>query len=146
MTERLLITLLISAGLFLLWLGWQSYKLRLVRRIEPDLTATGQPTLLYFTGAYCAVCKFQQTPIVSEVAAKFGEALTLRTVDVSLEPDLARTYKVLTLPTTVVVNAHGRPVEVNYGLASKTLLEDQLQKIMPLASPRSLPNEFQPAA
>jgi thioredoxin 1 len=146
MSERLLITLLVGGSLFLLWLGWQYYKTRLARQIEPHLEATGQPALLYFTGAYCTVCKFQQTPIVNDVAAKFGEALTVHTVDVSVDPDLAHTYKVLTLPTTVIVDGHGRAVEINYGLASKTRLENQLQKIIQFNQQQSLANELQLAA
>ncbi|MCG3207106.1 MAG: hypothetical protein FOGNACKC_00706 [Anaerolineae bacterium] len=124
--DRLLITLMIVGGLALLWLAWQALKPRLARAIDAGSEATGKPTLLYFTGEYCTVCKFQQAPIVELLAAKLGGAVAIKRVDVSAEPELASKYRVLTLPTTVVVNQQGQVAAINYGLADQTKLESQL--------------------
>jgi thioredoxin 1 len=127
--DRLIIIVVISGALALVWLGWQLVKARLTQSIDASGEAGGKPTLLYFTGEYCTVCKFQQSPIVESLAAKFSDAVAIKQVDVSTEPELASKYKVLTLPTTVVVNPQGQVAHINYGLADLTRLETQLTAI-----------------
>ena len=129
MIERMIITLVIVGVLALLWLGWQYYKTKLIRNIQAG-EFTGKPTLLYFTGEYCAVCKHQQSPIIGQIAAAFGEGLTVEQHDAAARPDLAQQYRVLTLPTTVILDGAGQAVEVNYGLAQKHKLEAQLSAIV----------------
>lgn len=126
MLDRVFITLIIAGSIGLLWLGWQYYKARLRHTIRPDEVARGKPTLLYFTGDYCAICKVQQTPIVERVAAKLGHSVAVNIYDVSKQPDLARRYKVLTLPTTVILNKQGQVAHINYGVISQPKLEAQL--------------------
>ncbi|MDH3675086.1 MAG: thioredoxin family protein [Anaerolineae bacterium] len=126
MFDRLIITLVIVGGLSLLWLAWQSYRSTLVRTIQPSRLFVGKPTLLYFTAGYCVICKAQQSPIVAQVAAKFGDSIAVKQVDVSERPDLASQYKVLTLPTTVVLDSQGQVTHINYGVAHQSKLEAQL--------------------
>ena len=125
MFERMLITMAIVVGLGLLWLAWNSYKSRLIRSIETG-EQNGKPTLLYFTGEYCTACKFQQSPVVEKIMEKFGNAIAVKQVDVSAMPDLAQQYKVLTLPTTVILSPQGQVKHINYGVAPLTKLEMQL--------------------
>ena len=125
MFERMLITGAIVVGLSLLWLAWNVYKSRLIRSIETG-EQNGKPTLLYFTGEYCTVCKFQQSPVVEKIVEKFCNAIAVKQVDVSDTPELARQYKVLTLPTTVILSPEGQVKHINYGVAPQTKLEMQL--------------------
>jgi len=125
--ERIIITIAILSGLSFLSLAWQGYKTRLAKSIAPTQVASNStPTLLWFTAAYCAPCKFQQGPIMQTLAEKFGNTLHIRQIDVGENPDLARQYKVMTLPTTVVLNASGEVAHINYGVASQAKLEAQL--------------------
>jgi thioredoxin 1 len=126
MLERFLITLIIIAALGAIWLAWSYLKARLMTSIQPAEGLAGQPVLLYFTGPYCAICQFQQTPIVEQLKARWGDLWALQKIDVSQEPHLASQYKVLTLPTTVVLDAKGQVAHINYGLASQEKLETQL--------------------
>jgi thioredoxin 1 len=126
MLERMVITLVILGGLTLLWLGWRYYKLKLIQSVEPGETAPGIPTLLYFSADYCAPCKLQQQPIVDSLVAQFGESLVVKRYDVTEHPDLASRYKVLTLPTTVILDSQGHVAHINYGVASQAKLEAQL--------------------
>ncbi|MFN8458944.1 MAG: thioredoxin family protein [Anaerolineae bacterium] len=126
MVERLILTVVILAGLVLLWLGWRYYKTQLMQRIPPAETRLGLPTLLYFGADYCAPCKLQQTPIVEKLATKWGEAVIVKKVDVLQQPELATQYRVLTLPTTVILNQQGEVAHINYGVASQAKLEAQL--------------------
>lgn len=134
MLDRIMITFIIAGGLGLLWLGWQYFKTKIVRTIPLTGTPTSKPTLLYFTGDYCAVCEFQQSPIVKQLAAKLGEAIAVETFDVACYPDTAKHYKVLTLPTTVVLSPGGEVVHVNYGIADQIKLEEQLLSVEPTNS------------
>jgi len=124
--DRVLITFMVIAGLGLLWLGWQIYAARVKRALQPVGVTAGKPNLLYFTGEYCAACKFQQTPTIEAISAKFGEAVVVKTVDVSAQPELASRYQVLTLPTTVIVNTAGQIVHINRGVVGQETLELQL--------------------
>lgn len=126
MMDRVFISLIILAGLGLLWLGWNYYKQRLAQSIQPLEQEPGRPTLLYFSGQYCAVCKLQQTPIVDQLAAKRGAEIVIKKYDVAEHPELAQHYKVLSLPATVVLNRQGQVTHLNYGLTSLTQLEEQL--------------------
>lgn len=126
MLERIVITLVILGGLGLLWLGWRLYKTRLTRSIQPAETASGTPALLYFSADYCAPCKLQQRPIVDSLMAKLGERVVVQRYDVTQHPDLASRYKILTLPTTVVLDSQGQVAHINYGVASLAKLEAQL--------------------
>lgn len=126
MVERLMITLMILGCLGICWLGWRYYKARLVQTIQPSEPRLDKPFLLYFTGEYCSACKFQQTPVVDNLAATFGDSIVVREYDVSQYPELASQYRVLTLPTTVVLNQSGQVVHVNYGVTSRAKLEAQL--------------------
>lgn len=126
MLERMVITLLVLGGLALLWLGWRYYKARLVQQIQPVEATPGLPTLLYFGADFCAPCKLQQTPIIENLAAKWGEAVIVKKVDVTEHPDLASQYRVLTLPTTVILNQQGQVAHINYGVTPQAKLETQL--------------------
>lgn len=126
MLDRLVITFVIIGGLGLLWLGWSYYKGRLVRSIQIKKDSTGRPTLLYFAADYCAACKFQQAPIIEKIAANRGDSIVVEKFDVTQHPDVATKYKVLTLPTTVVINADGQVAHINYGVTQESKLELQL--------------------
>jgi thiol-disulfide isomerase/thioredoxin len=126
MPERVLITFVIVGGLGLLWLAWQYYKTKLIQTIRPIEPLNGKPTLLYFTADYCVVCKAQQTPILKQVAAKLGDSIAIKQYDVSRHPALVNQYKVLTLPTTIILNPHGQVTHINYGVTQQTKLEAQL--------------------
>jgi len=146
MLDRIIITFIIAGGLGLLWLGWQYFKTKIIRTIPGTETPTGKPTLLYFTGDYCAVCEFQQSPIVEKIEAKLDESIVVETLDVACYPDAAKHYKVLTLPTTVVLNPRGEVVHINYGLAHRSKLEEQLLSVKPAGSKIGALGELQHAS
>lgn len=126
MLDRIILAFIILAGLPLLWLGWRYYKIKVVHSIEPVEIAPGVPTLLYFSADYCAPCKLQQTPIIESLIAKLGDVVVVKEYDVTEHPELARQYKVLMLPTTVVLNQQGQVAHLNYGVTPQAKLEAQL--------------------
>jgi thioredoxin-like negative regulator of GroEL len=80
-----------------------------------------QPYILYFTGESCTVCRTHQEPAL----AKLGN-VRVDKVDAIADRPLAERFHVYTLPTTVVMSADGRALNVNYGYAPAPKLERQL--------------------
>lgn len=126
MFDRVIITFAVIGGLGLLWWGWHYYKAWIIRSVQSIEPVNGKPTLLYFSADYCLPCKLQQAPIVEQLAAKFGDSIAVKLYNVTEHPDLASQYKVLTLPTTVVINTHGQVAHINYGVTRLGKLETQL--------------------
>ena len=127
MNERIIIVIGVMGVIGLLWLAWRLYKGLLVRKIDQVAGQyRGKPTLLYFTADYCATCRLRQTPVVQELVGRLGNYVTVEAYDVTENPDLAKKYKVLTLPTTIIINREGQVDAVNYGLTPLVKLEQQL--------------------
>jgi hypothetical protein len=100
------------------------------RLAEPHTGAS----ILYFTGESCTICHTAQAPALAALHAELGDAVTVRTVDVAREPGLARRYRVMSLPTTIVLDARGRVTAVNAGFASTGRLRDQVAAARPLVT------------
>ena len=84
------------------------------------------PVVLYFKSTHCPPCRLEQEPELRTLAERSQDEFELRTIDVSLEPDLARQYRVLSAPTTVVLDVEGRVAAVNVGTAKADLLASQI--------------------
>jgi thiol-disulfide isomerase/thioredoxin len=91
---------------------------------EPGLSG-GETTLLFFTGEYCTTCKYRQKPAIDALRADIT-GLRVVEIDAAREESLARRFKVLSLPTTVLLAADGRVGAVNYGFAPGEQLRAQL--------------------
>jgi thioredoxin-like negative regulator of GroEL len=91
------------------------------RAIGATAAPAAQPYILYFTGESCTVCRTHQEPAL----AKLGD-VRIDKVDAIADRPLADRFHVYTLPTTVVMSADGRALNVNYGYAPAPKLERQL--------------------
>ncbi|HSP64613.1 MAG TPA: thioredoxin family protein [Candidatus Deferrimicrobium sp.] len=106
---------------------WQRRLLgRSVLGVEPGAHGGDRPDILYFTGESCTVCHVAQRPALVRLRSLLSD-VSIRQVDVADDPSTARRYRVMTLPTTVVLDARGRTVAVNVGYASEIALRDQVQ-------------------
>ena len=93
------------------------------------------PSILYFTGVNCTICHTAQRPALRTLADSLKEAIEIREVDVAVEPALARQYRVMSLPTTIVLDASGQITDINVGFASGDTLRRQLVDAgMPVAA------------
>lgn len=131
MTERLAIALLlIAVGV----LAYRAYSWAVVRRritagLGLDEFRPGSPAILYFTDPGCAPCVSLQDPALQEVAAAFGQSLQVIKVQAFERTDLSDAWGVLSLPTTFIIDAAGRPRGVNHGVARAGKLLAQLAAI-----------------
>lgn len=84
------------------------------------------PSILYFTGVTCTICHTAQKPALRALAAGIDTDIEIREVDIAVEPDLARRYRVMSLPTTIILDPDGQVTDINVGFASSETLRVQL--------------------
>jgi hypothetical protein len=93
------------------------------------------PSILYFTGASCTLCHTAQKPALQTLAVGLAEGIEIREVDIAAEPAIARQYRVMSLPTTIVLDAAGQVTDINVGFANVETLRRQLVDAgMPVAA------------
>ena len=84
-------------------------------------------TALYFSSPDCAPCHLQQSPILASLHERLGDCVSFEEYDAMAHPDLARCYRVLSVPTTVVITPNGEVAAVNYGVTQASKLHRQLE-------------------
>ena len=122
MLERFLILLAVIAAAAVVYTAWRVYQRRRLLAVAAhaappavaQLVDGTRPAVLYFTTPECAQCRLQQTPILSQLAAKVDVAV--HKLDAVEQEALARFYGIMTVPTTVVLDSQLRPVAVNHGV------------------------------
>ena len=97
---------------------------RMIGRPAPAGAGTS-PQILAFTGESCTVCHVAQRPALSRLRAGIPD-VEVTEIDVAREPEAARAYRVMTLPTTVVLDSGGRVSAVNTGFATEAKLRAQV--------------------
>ncbi len=105
----------------------------IVRRAQaiaynPGLFHPGKPTILYFTTPDCAPCQTVQQPALRKVKRRMGDGLQIVEVNAFEQPDVAREWGVLSVPTTFIIDAAGKPRHVNHGVTSAEGLMEQINK------------------
>ncbi len=85
--------------------------------------------ILSFSGEDCRQCKFQ-APILQRIQEARGNAISVMEIDASAEPELSARYQVLTVPTTVILDANGKAQAINYGFANTQKLLAQIDALL----------------
>lgn len=121
------VAILTVAGAVLALQRWWQRRLvgTVLTGVRAGATGAGLPDILYFTGENCTVCHVAQRPALRRLRELITD-VDIREIDVAVDPDAARTYRVMTLPTTVVLGPGGETVAVNAGFTSETALQDQV--------------------
>jgi thiol-disulfide isomerase/thioredoxin len=121
---------IIGLGLFAYWLINQ----RLLGRARNNVFTLfnklpNQPVLVYFTTPDCAPCKTIQRPAIERVSSVFGERLKVVEINAYEQPEIAKTWGVMSVPTTFVIDARGEARYVNNGVARAEKLLEQIQTL-----------------
>jgi thiol-disulfide isomerase/thioredoxin len=108
---------IIAAGIIIFHLGnrWILYRAGQLPQIG-ELSRQGIPTLLYFTTPTCAPCKTIQRPAIERLQQLAGDRLQVVEINAASQPEIARQWGVLSVPTTFVLDAAGKPRYVNHGV------------------------------
>jgi thioredoxin-related protein len=138
---RMGILILVSLLLWLLvWSGRRFVEMQRRRVLAaPALEAVAESEgedsrsfvrILAFSSADCKQCHQLQAPVLRRVQEKHGVAVTVVEVDAPTHPELVEQYHVLTVPTTVIMDASGRAHAVNYGFANTQRLLAQVDAVL----------------
>jgi thioredoxin-related protein len=90
--------------------------------------------ILAFSSADCPQCHRLQAPALQHVLEARGPAIAVVEVDAPTSPELTHHYQVLTVPTTVVLDAKGRALAVNYGFITTQHLLEQVDEVLALCA------------
>jgi len=143
---RIGILILLSLLLWLLiWSGRQFVELQRKRALAAPPPASLAPTndysldaqpvrILAFSSPDCKQCHQLQTPALRRVQAIHGANVTVVHIDAPTTPELVRQYHVLTVPTTVILDASGHAQAVNYGFANTQRLLEQVDAALEASS------------
>ncbi|MBO0778985.1 MAG: thioredoxin family protein [Ktedonobacteraceae bacterium] len=95
-------------------------------------TASGSPSvrILAFSSADCRQCHQLQAPALARVQQARGTAVTVMEIDATSEHDLTQAYHILTVPSTVILDAQGKAHAVNYGFANAQRLLTQIDTVL----------------
>jgi len=132
---RLGIALAIALGGVLFYWAATKLRLSLLRRRANSgghfgglELVPGVPAILYFTTPDCAPCRTVQGPAIEELREQLEERLQVIKIDASEHLALADYWGVLSVPTTFIIDAEGRPRHVNNGVTPAVRLRQQLRE------------------
>jgi thioredoxin-like negative regulator of GroEL len=94
----------------------------------------GRVRILAFGSADCTQCHRLQEPTLRRLQALRGDAIEVVEIDAPGSPDLTRRYRILTVPSTVVLDPAGSPRAINYGFADLNKLQQQVDAVLAPAS------------
>lgn len=89
-----------------------------------DVLANDRPVLVDFWATWCSPCRMV-APVLEEIAAEKGDALTIAKIDIDANPGTARDFQVISIPTLILFKG-GEPVKRIVGAKSKAALLREL--------------------
>jgi thioredoxin-like negative regulator of GroEL len=107
---------------------WRSIKLRHLRTQTPfnSIVPAGKPAVVAFSAPYCQECHTLQAPALKRLQTNLDDRVTVATLSALEHPDLVDHLGILTVPSTVVLDASGVVRHLNLGYASDAKLREQL--------------------
>lgn len=135
MNNDILLRLGLAVGIILFGLvAYWWINQRLLVRAQGNLSGLlpslpHKPVIVYFTTPDCAPCKTVQRPALQKVTTLLGDEVEVVEIDATERPDLAKTWGVMSVPTTFLLDARGEARYVNNGVTRAEKLIEQLQSM-----------------
>ncbi|CAM2774887.1 thioredoxin [Saccharomonospora xinjiangensis] len=87
-----------------------------------------KPVLVDFWATWCGPCKMV-APVLEEIAAEHGDKLRIAKLDTDANPNTARDYQVMSIPTMILFKG-GKPVKQIVGAKPKAALLSDLADVL----------------
>jgi thioredoxin 1 len=94
-----------------------------------EVLTSNKPVLVDFWATWCGPCKMV-APVLEEIATERAEQLTVAKLDVDANPETARDFQVVSIPTMILFK-DGQPVKRIVGAKGKAALLRELSDAVP---------------
>jgi thiol-disulfide isomerase/thioredoxin len=104
-------------------------KISETRKVNSDLIPFWQPgkeSIMFFTNDNCHECEYLQKPALEQLQTKNTQIFT---INVAEDLRLANYFRILTVPTTIILDNRGVPQFINQGYTNENILSEQLNQV-----------------